>query len=470
MIQDKINAYFDQEALETELVDLLSRLIRIDSTKGPAFLPGMPFGEGPAKALKEALHIAEELGLPGQNLEGYVGVVDLNEGETVLHILTHLDVVAAGTGWQITEPFVPLYQDGLIYGRGASDNKGPVVASLLAMKAVRDLGIPLGKNVRLILGTDEESGFGDIEWYYQNHPYAMYSFAPDASFPLTNTEKGHFKPTIRASWEPEEALPRVVSMSGSDQINVIPPKATAGIRGMEAELAAPIARKVEIALGVSFSLEQEADLLRIRCDGTGAHASTPELGNNALTALLTLLAKLPLADCASTRALHQLSLSFPHGSDTGEALGIAQADEISGALTLALTMIELDATGFSARADSRTPLCANEENCYKPAAAHLAAKGLLLSPTRIRPPHHTPADSPFVQTLLRCYEQYTDDVGVCLSTGGGTYVHGIPGGVAFGATMPGFDSQLHGADERMSVADLLTAAKIFAQAIVDLCS
>jgi succinyl-diaminopimelate desuccinylase len=58
-------------------------------------------------------------------------------------------------------------------------------------------------------------------------------------------------------------------------------------------------------------------------------------------------------------------------------------------------------------------------------------------------PHHTPAESPFVKTLLEIYEEYTGRKGECLSTGGGTYVHDIPGGVAFGSSMPGFVSNLH---------------------------
>ena len=468
MIQERINAYFDDKALEAELVNAVSRLIAIDSTKGePA--TGRPFGEGPEKALEEALNISASFGLPGENLEGYVGVVDLNQEETALHILTHLDVVAAGTGWQITKPFTPLYQDGLLYGRGAEDNKGPAIAALFALRAVRDLGVPLRKNARLLFGTDEESGFGDIKWYYERHPFAPHSFAPDAAFPLTNTEKGHFKPNITAEWPLESTTPRVTEMTGSAQINVIPPKATATILGMTEKTAMPFVRKVALSLDVDFSLTQAGESLYILCSGTGAHASTPELGNNALTALLTLLTKLPLADCASTRAIRGLAACFPHGDHTGKPLDIAQADDLAGALTIALTMIRLSAIGFSAQADGRTPLCATEESCRSAVEAKLAMHGLKLRRAYYNPPHHTPADSPFVQTLLKCYEQYTDDVGMCLSTGGGTYVHNIPGGVAFGATMPGFFGHLHGPDERMSVPDLLTAAKIFTQAIIDLC-
>ena len=145
MIREQIEAYFaDKEPL---LVEAVSRLVSIDSVEGePA--PGAPFGPGPAAALEEALAIAGEWGLSAQNHEGYVGTADLNDGEDALHILGHLDVVAPGEGWTVTKPYAPKLVDGLLYGRGTDDDKGPVIASLLAMKAVKDLGVPLKKRVR----------------------------------------------------------------------------------------------------------------------------------------------------------------------------------------------------------------------------------------------------------------------------------------------------------------------------------
>ena len=211
MHEQAIQHYFADK--EPMLVEAVSRLVRIDSTLGPA-LPGKPFGEGPAAALEELLALARSWGLSGQNLEGYVGTVDLNDQETVLHILGHLDVVDPGEGWTVTEAFVPKLVDGLLYGRGTDDDKGPVAAALLAMKAVKDLGIPLRRNVRLIAGTDEETGFRDVKWYYSRHPYAPYTISPDADFPIINIEKGHYQPTFQAAWPQEQALPRVSDFTG----------------------------------------------------------------------------------------------------------------------------------------------------------------------------------------------------------------------------------------------------------------
>lgn len=465
-MQQRINEYFAGK--EDQLIEAVSRLVRIDSTIGEA-QPGKPFGPGPAAALEEMLKLSAELGLPGENLEGYVGTVDLNDQETALHILGHLDVVDAGEGWTMTQPFEPKLVDGLLYGRGTDDDKGPMVAALLAMKAVKDLGIPLKKNVRMILGTDEETGFRDITWYYDRHPYAPYTISPDADFPIINIEKGHYQPTFSASWDQETALPRVTSLTGGPRLNMVPPKANALVAGLSVEDIQAVIPTLGLEDVISFTLTQQEGGVHILAAGQGAHGSTPEEGHNAQTALVTLLAALPLADCPSTQTIRTLQEIFPHGDFTGKALGIAQSDELSGHLSLAFTLITLNGTGFEGRFDSRTPLCANDENTRLVTEAAMAKAGWTVK-GEIDPPHHVPADSPFIQTLAKCYEMYSGRKSQCLAIGGGTYVHHIPGGVAYGASMPGFVSNLHGPDERVNVADLLTAAKIFTQVIIELCA
>lgn len=465
MYHERIETYFAQK--EADLVSAISRLIRIPSVKG-APSSGKPFGEGPANALEEALSLSRELGLSVKNLDGYVGVADINEKETSLHILAHLDVVEPGPGWTVTTPYEPKLLDGLLYGRGSSDNKGPLVAALFAMKAVTELDIPLSHNVRLIMGTDEESGFSDIHWYYEIHPYAPYTFSPDASFPLTNLEKGHFQPFLRKHWQVQAVSPQVIRLTGSPQVNVVPPKAEALVTGLSPDSLRNLCDQMEESLAVTISLSTTDQGVSILCTGQGTHASTPEEGNNALTALITVLSRLPLADCESSRTLHSLAQLFPHGDHAATALGIAQSDSLAGPLTLTLTMMNLSESGLEARFDCRTPLCATEKNCLLIAKNALLPSGIELE-GQINPAHYVSEDSLFVQNLLHCYEQYTGQKGTCLSTGGGTYVHDIPGGVAFGASMPGFNSFLHGPDERVSIPDLLTSCKIFTQAIIDIC-
>jgi succinyl-diaminopimelate desuccinylase len=336
------------------------------------------------------------------------------------------------------------------------------------MRAVKDLGIPLKHNVRLILGTDEESGSEDIAYYFAREPYAPYTFSPDAEFPVINIEKGSYKPVISAQWQEEDVFPQVVSIDGGIRINVVAPIAKAVVLGTNPQLMAPFFAMASAATHAKFSCVPVEGGVEITVLGENAHASTPNGGINANTALLELLVRLPLADCASTRALHGLHKLFPHGDNAGKALGVAQADEISHDLTLTLTLLKLDMTGFSAQFDSRTPICATEENLKQVCEAACAAQGFSCV-GEMHAPHHTPAESPFIQTLLKCYENYSGKEGFCQAIGGGTYVHEIPGGVAFGAGDLEFDSRLHAANERAKISNMMMAVKIYAQAIIELC-
>lgn len=464
--KEQIDAYFaDKEKL---LIDAVGRLVSIDSVEGtPA--PGAPFGPGPAAALDEALAIAREWGLTAENHEGYVGTADLNGGEDALHILGHLDVVAPGEGWSVTHPYSPKLVDDLLYGRGTDDDKGPVAASLLALKAVKDLGVPLKRNCKVIMGTNEESGSGDIAWYFARHPYAPATFSPDAGFPVINTEKGGFRPTFAREWPVQEELPRVKWLHGGIRINILPGDASACVEGLGVHEVQPCARDITAHTGVKFTFAQENGTTVIKAKGESSHAAFPQGGNNAITGLISLLCALPLADGGCREALEGLNALLPHGDWKGRALGIAQEEPVAGPLTVSFSLLEITETGLKGSLDSRVPLCATEDNCLKVAKAAFEEKGFSVEAVQ-SPAHHTPGDSAFVRTLLTRYEEYTGLKGECLSTGGGTYVHNIPGGVAFGCTLPGFDTHLHSANERVRISDLMLSAKLFTHIIIDLCA
>lgn len=449
-----------------EMTEALTSLISVRSIREEA-QEGFPFGKGPAEALKVALSIAEKLGLTVHNHENYVGTVDMNDSDTKLGILAHLDVVGAGSGWSF-DPYAATVKDGRIYGRGASDDKGPAVAALFAMAAVQAAGIPLHSNVRLILGTDEESGSSDINYYFKKEAPPPHVFTPDGQFPVVNTEKGRVQASFRASFPKSEA-PRIVSASGGFRINVVPDDAQARIEGLPLETLHWHCQEAQRRTGARFVCEEQGNAIVVSVTGIGGHAARPEKANNAITALLDFLSALPLHESEAFSSVRGLNRLFPHGDWHGRAAGIAMHDEISGDLTISLNTLKLTPEHLEGQFDSRTPLCANEDNTLGILYPVFTENSLTLECREYTPAHHTPGDSPFVQTLLRTYEKYTCSEGKCLSTGGGTYVHNIDGGVCFGCTMPGQEYNVHGADEFVIVSQLVKSAKIFAGVIVDLC-
>ena len=455
------------KAHRDELIADLSSLIAVRSVKGES-APGAPFGPGPARALDAALALCDRYGFAVRNYDGYVGAADLCDADRAVDILAHLDVVGEGPGWD-TDPYTAVVkEDGYLYGRGSNDDKGPALAALYAMRAVRDSGQPIRHSARLILGTDEESGSGDLPYYFAREKSAPYTFSPDCNFPVYNTEKGGYSPVFTKSWPEQTKNPHVSRFSGGFRINVIPSDAEAVVSGMTAAQLLDALQARANALQVQLSVTDTAEGAHIAVKGFGAHASTPEQGNNGITALISLLAALPLAECESTAAIHELASFFPHGDGRGKAAGLAMEDELSGPLTLAFTLLSIDRHGLRGQFDSRVPICATEENCRKVFEKLASGHGYTVE-GGMRGSHHTPADSPFIQTLLRCYEQYTGQPGQCLSMGGGTYVHDIEGGVAFGPGMPDFDGHAHGANERADIDALLTASMIYAQVLFDMC-
>lgn len=451
-----------------ELLEDLKTLCRIPSVKGEPE-EDAPYGPGPAAALTKAMELCEGYGLSVKNHGCRVMTADLGSPEgRELDILAHLDVVPAGDGWD-SDPFEPvLKDDGCLYGRGVADDKGGAVTALYALRCVKELGLPVRRGCRLILGTDEENGSSDIAYYYKKEKPAPNTFTPDSEFPVGNAEKGFYRLRFRKSWEPETAVPRVTELAGGSATNAVPTEAWAVIAGMEPQHLMAGAAPLCAELGAACRVDEEEGGARLTVVGRGCHAAAPGLGNNANTILVRVLTELPLADCASTRALKEIDTLLPHGDFLGRALGIAQSDEITKDLTCSFTVIRFHPTEMEGLCDCRIPLCADQANCKDVADARLRALGFTSEGAMI-PPHHTSADTPFIRTLLRCYEAFTGLPGECYSMGGGTYVHDVPGGVAFGYGMPGADPRMHGANERAPVEDLFTAAKIFAAAVAELC-
>ncbi len=464
-ISERLSKFIDEHT--DEMVADTMKLCAVNSEKG-AYEEGKPYGEGPFKALNEAMDLCEKYGFDVTNYDNYVAAVDMNDKESGLDILAHMDVVAAGDGWTVTEAYKPIVKDGRIYGRGTSDDKGPAMCALYAMRAVKELGLPLSRNCRLILGTDEECGSSDIKHYYAIEKEAPMTFSPDGEFPLINVEKGQFRGSITKSFDGKLKDRDFIYIKGGTTVNIVPGKAEAAVCGLPLSDILPHAKELEEDTGVKFSFSENEGSVVIAAEGKGAHASTPENGKNAAIALCTLVAKLPLDESERRTALLNFLELFPYGVTDGSGIGIKMSDRVSHATTCSLDIFEMTEKELYAKWDARTCASSNHENCVEPAEKSVREKGFDVE-TDFLPAHVVDGDSDFVKTLLACYEKYTGKKGECLAIGGGTYVHELKNGVAFGAVGDTTDTHMHGADEFMIIEEMKTAAKIYAEAIYELC-
>lgn len=411
-----------------EMIDFLAELVAVRSVKNQPD-GEYPFGKNPAKALEIMLRKCKELGFTVENVENYVGSADYNEKEPALGILTHLDVVPEGTGWN-SDPYVLKRSEGRLTGRGTCDDKGASVSTLFALKAVKETAKPLKRGVRLIFGTDEENGSSDLAYYRTKRKLPPMVFTPDGQYPVINAEKGMIRVYFSAP-----CFDDLIIVSGKI-INAVPEKCIASYGNRK------------------FS-----------CTGKSGHASTPEKSENAITKFLDEYAKE-----FKNPLLCNLAELFPHDETDGKSCGLGFSDEVSGKMTCVLSMLNADkVNGLKGGIDIRFPLDRKLDEISGIICKSLENAGFKIDSCEGTEPHVTDENSEFVQSLLRAYERVTGDKGYCIAIGGGTYVHEIDGGVAFGAEFPDEDGHMHGADEFITEESLLKNAEIMAEAIIEIC-
>ena len=462
MMPSKINKYIDDHA--SEMIDCLSSLVSIPSVKS-APDGDMPYGKENARALAKMLDMAQGYGFAVTNHENYVGTIDMDSGrDTKLGVLCHLDVVPEGTGWKYP-PYTLTLSGGKLYGRGTSDDKGPAVAVLFAMRALKECGYHLSKNVRLIVGTDEECGSSDLAYYRAKEKLPPYVFTPDATYPVINLEKGRMSGTFVR----EVACggdKTVVSVGGGVAFNAVPEKATAVVKGFSDREIAEAKKYLHEHVTMTVSTDGEYKTLTV--SGKAAHASTPEAGKNAVTALLRVLGALHTTD-ETGGFFASLSKILVYGEFHGESLGIYAGDDKSGDLTFVFSMIDYENGNFTGSFDIRFPICESVATVREKLEYAIGTCGMSIGEFKGVEPHYVDENSDFIRTLLEVYTEFTGNEGRCLAIGGGTYVHGIEGGVAFGAEVLGEDNHVHGADEFVTLSQFILNAKIFAEAILRIC-
>lgn len=450
----KLNAII--ESMHDEMIDTLQKWIRVPSAKGEA-APGAPFGKEVRSMLDMALADCEQMGFKTQNFDGYIAHADLGEGsdEDALAILAHLDVVPEGDGWKYP-PYGAVIENGRMYGRGTSDDKGPAVAALYAMKAVKDAGIPLRRKVRLILGCDEESGWEDIAHYNKVATMPRMGFSPDASYPIINIEKGICRLELHGVLS-NEGL-QVIAFNNGERPNVIPGRASALVAGDAATVAQAEAAAKKLDIPAEVHLTDKG--VSITVTGISGHAAYPETARNANGEMLLLLRELGVQGDLRLLA-DKIGLDYK-----GEGLEVSVSDGISGYLTCNLGIIRADEGGVYATLDIRYPVMTNPDMIIKNVSASLP--GMRVDAMEVKEPHHVPAGSELVQNLLDAYHEVTGYERKCLYTGGGTYARSLQEGVAFGASFPQDEDLAHQANEYADIEGLYKNIKIFALAIVKL--
>lgn len=437
--------------LTDEMVDKLSRLVQYNSVRTePA--EGKPFGEGPAAALAEGLKIADEMGFRTVNMDNYCGYAEMGEGEEIIGIAAHLDVVPAGEGWD-TDPFTLTRKGDFVYGRGVNDDKGAAIASLYAMKLVRESGIPMTKRVRLLLGCAEETGSECMQYYVAHGEPITCGFTPDGNFPGIHGEKGSMPMLARSK------KTKILNMNGGFVTNAVCSHCVTEVSAADVDAEALRAALGRTALA-SFTVTEKDGVLTIDAVGVAAHASTPLLGVNAAGCTMAALAEAGMQD-----DFVEFYNSHIGTKCDGEGCGLKLEDEY-GDLTMNNGIVKTENGVITCTLDLRTPVTFSEEQLRAACAGKLEDDKGVIEIESVGKPLFYPRDSKLVEDLYQAYVQVTGDTETQpMVIGGGTYAKAIPGIIAFGNEFLGRDNHIHDANESLYLPELQQQVAIYVQAI-----
>ncbi|HGI2470197.1 TPA: dipeptidase PepV [Streptococcus agalactiae] len=451
------------------LMDDLINLLRINSERDDSQADAEhPFGPGPVKALEFFLEMAERDGYETKNVDNYAGHFTFGQGEEELGIFGHLDVVPAGSGWD-TDPYEPVIKDNRLYARGSSDDKGPTMACYYALKIIKELGLPTSKKVRFVVGTDEESGWGDMDYYFEHVglPKPDFGFSPDAEFPIINGEKGNITEYLHFSGENKGAV-RLHSFSGGLRENMVPESATARFTSHldQTTLGASLADFAsKHNLKAELSVEDEQYIATVY--GKSAHGSTPQEGVNGATYLALYLSQFDFEGPA--RAFLDVTANIIHEDFSGEKLGVAYEDDCMGPLSMNAGVFQFDETNDdnTIALNFRYPQGTDAKTIQTKLEKLNGVEKVTLSDHE-HTPHYVPMDDELVSTLLAVYEKQTGLKGHEQVIGGGTFGRLLERGVAYGAMFPGDENTMHQANEYMPLENIFRSAAIYAEAIYEL--
>ncbi|MBD8034709.1 dipeptidase PepV [Solibacillus merdavium] len=454
------------KAREQELIQELQQLIQIESVKDENnFSDIIPFGVGPKAALDFMLQKGIEQGMITKNIDNMAGHIEMGQGEEIVGVLCHVDVVPAGDlqNWTYP-PFEGQVVEGKLFGRGAIDDKGPTMAAWLAMKLIHDAKIPLTKRVRMIIGTDEESGFQCVTRYFEKEDMPTVGFAPDADFPLINAEKGiaHLSFSSKEKYSSDEQL---TSFYAGKRTNMVPDEATAILKYADTDLSGNFQKFLK-ENGVEGTFTKAENGIIIVVKGKSAHAMEPEKGKNAAVYLTKFLQS--VVTTKQSKAFVDFIVSVFDKDHFGAALELDYEDSMSGPTTLNPGIVKFDKHGASIEVSMRYSVSYPFEEKITRVQSLLQHELFTLDVVSNSNPHYVSEEDNLVQTLLQVYRKYSNDYSKPLSTGGGTYARVMKKGVAFGMLFPGEADVAHQADEFVDIENLIKATAIYAEAIVNL--
>ena len=411
-----------------------------------------PFGSNNIKVLNTTLNLFEKYGLKTTNLDNYCGFGEVGSGDKTIGIVAHLDVVPAGDGWK-TDPFKLTRIDDTLYGRGVSDDKGAVIASLYALKYLIDTNYEFKKKVRLIVGCNEETGSKCIKHYVEKEGNVDMGFTPDGNFPGIYAEKGRIGASVVGKT-------KIIEIYGGDVSNAVCKKVTCKVLKNDLDLDKFMKYLDQYDIKYEINVKDE---LTIIVYGKAAHASTPELGVNAFNYLMEALFEAGYNDIYVNNFHKYFGLDL-----YGEKVGFKELEDDISNTTVNFGVISKKGDTLESTIDIRYPVKTTKEKALD-VIDSISSDDFKFVDRHASSPIFFDVNSPMIKALDKAYRDVTKDYDSKMEAiGGGTYAKSIKGIIAFGCEFQGENNHIHDVDERLSIDSFIKQVEIYIEAIKNL--
>lgn len=458
------------DAHKEEYISELTGFVRIPSvSRADLAQPGAPFGAACRRVLDYAMERGRAYDFEVADHDGYAMSIGMGDQDNALGMIAHLDVVPVGDGW-VYPPFEPTYlpEHSALIGRGVSDDKGPAVASLFAMRMLREFGWPLRHGLRLLCGMSEETGMQDLRHLVDaGMPFPKVSLVPDAAFPVNFAQKGSVDAGLTIPCDGN-----LLALDGGSVRNIIPDLAECVLAVPCETVAAALAQLPE-ELRARLTAAPCENGTRLAAHGQSGHAAAPARSINAIALLTAALDQSKLLSGSCAKAIAELAALSADGF--GQATGVACSDEVSGDLTLVYSIAHLKDGVLSVGIDCRFPVSCKTAELAVDMQAAWRARGFSIAHMETSDPFYIPKDDPRVTALQQLYREVTGFDHQPYAMGGGTYSRVAPNAISFGPGIPAMARDLsflpeghggaHGRDEVLFLDTLFTCSKIYAVAL-----
>lgn len=437
------------EKYETAFLNDLQALIKIPSVRDLSTKEiGKPFGTEIARSFDVFETIAKRMGFEVTNFDGYAIHASTSEDLPYIGVLAHLDVVEAEEHWD-SDPFTMQIKDNILYGRGVSDDKGPLLAALYAMYILKEQGL-ITKPIRLIAGGAEETTWECMEYYFKKNPQPEWGFSPDGNFPIVNGEKGILQ--VSCQFHGFSSI-KVKSKKRLDYV----------CEEVEVELPINDLAKVKEHAKQAISLTYNTEKITLVYRGDVVLSRNPQRGVNALNLFFEDFKNYSFDD--EFQKLKDFYCTYLLDDNDGSKLGIAYVDEDMGSTSMCPMSVTWNEEVKEVCIDVRYVKGVTMETILEKLHQVSDDFNINISIIKERRLLYVEEDSQLIQSLKHAYKKVMGEEAEVLTKGGASYARVLDRGIVFGATFGDYNTRVHMANENIPKKDLLLAMEIYCEAL-----